>query len=181
MKERARTPSPEPILQDGAASSFGIEGAGLSVKSFRRGNGTLTLTGDALIFDPHVPGARIEVPLDTIERLTVGYWHQYRSSVAPVLKVTYRRNLVLGIVVNRPERWINAIRALRDREGQAVRVDPYTSSRTESRHIRILLSGLILFLFLVGVILPVFFSRVRHETLRNAVPRPEPQALPAAP
>ena len=109
MRFQARAINDEPILVDRAASYFGTAGQVFTIRAKIRANGTLTLTEGKLVFDQSESNTFIEIPIHDIDQLGMGRWHEGTASFVPVLKITYQGNLVFGVHVANPERWIEAI------------------------------------------------------------------------
>lgn len=113
---------PEPIARSGA-NFFGfeyIEGdKRRRNQKVIRGNGTLELYDDRLVFSRLVPGATYTVPLDRVTAVEIGRGHNGKI-VWPwrVLKVAYRdgeRTAIIGLLVGRrgaAEKWAEAVRRL---------------------------------------------------------------------
>ena len=176
MKHPAETVPNEPILVDRAANYFGTEGAGFHLRSSLRGNGVLTLTEDRLVFDQYLTGTRIEIPLERISRLGVGLWHRFRASGVPVLKITYDQNLVFGVAVAHPERWITAIESLGKRRGRVPLVESRTLPLGTLRRFRLILGVVLLFLLFLSVLLPLLLSWVHNRSVHEI--RMDGAALP---
>jgi hypothetical protein len=152
-------PHPEaPILVEPAANYFGSAGRVFVVRAQLPASGMLTLTGDRLIFEQENLRA-VEIPLAEIHSLGMGRWHEPTGTFVPVLKVGYRKNLVFGVHVPRPERWIEAIEELAHRNHlSALQPLPLTSHRFP-RGLRLLVAA-VLILVLAASTLPAFLTRL---------------------
>jgi hypothetical protein len=177
MKLPARAFKDEPILVDRAAHYFGIAGRAFALRATIRADGTLTLTEDALIFSR---GAEpdVEIPIAEIQRLGMGRWHEGTGTFVPVLKITYRGNLILGVQVARPERWIEAIEGLVRSHRLPALKGPDRAGFSPLRHSRIVIIGLLV-LGLLFTALPAFFAWVQKSTLQEQGAEP-PRDLPSA-
>jgi hypothetical protein len=164
MRFQARTITDEPILVDRAASYFGTAGQVFTIRAKIRANGMLTLTEGELIFEQSESSASLEIPIDEIHRLGMGRWHEGTASFVPVLKITYQGNLVFGVHVAHPERWIEAIEGVAARQNLPSLTDSRREQRTVFRLSRILIAGFMLLLIL-SVALPMLFSRMQNSAM----------------
>jgi len=173
MRIQAHPVREEPILSERAASYFDRAGQAFVVRARITTNGTLTLTESTLIFDRGDLAGPLEIPVETIQRLGMGRWHEGLGSFVPVLKITYQGNLVFGVHVADPNRWVCAIEDLARRRNLPL-MDAQRESRLLFRKSRVLVAA---FLLLVGVCmaLPALFSWM-HATVLSEQP-----AAPAAP
>jgi hypothetical protein len=167
MKNHAEPLGGAPILQDRGANYFGTEGAGFSLRAHLRGNGVLTLFDDRLVFDQYLTGTHIEFPLEEISRLGVGLWHQFKSAGVPVLKVTYRGNLVFGVAVAHPERWIDAIETLSSGRGHVPVVEERSVPAPVLRRFRVMAALILVLVLLLTVVLPLLLSWVHRQGVRE--------------
>lgn len=177
MKLTARALKDEPILVDRAAHYFGSAGRVFPIRAAIRADGILTLTGDAIIFsrgnEPDV-----EIPIAEIQRLGMGRWHEGTGTFVPVLKITYRGNLILGVQVSRPERWIEAIEDLVRSHRLPALKGPDRAAFSPLRHSRIVIIGLLV-LGLLFAALPAFFTWVQRSTVQEQGAEPA-RDLPSA-
>jgi len=173
MSIQAHPVREEPILSERAASYFDRAGQAFMVRGRIRANGTLTLTESNLVFDRGDLAGPLEIPVETIQRLGMGRWHEGLGSFVPVLKITYQGNLVFGVHVADPERWIRALEDLARRRNLPL-LEAERRPRLLFRKSRLLLAA---FLLLVGICmaLPALFSWM-HATVLS-----EQAAVPAAP
>lgn len=160
----------EPILVD-RARTFGSFGPG----SRARAHGTLVLTEDALRFHPHDGEGVVEIPLEAIRHVGIASPPRGGGERIPMLRVTYSGNLLFGAAVERPDRWINAIRALTGRGDAAHLAAPPRVSRKEMRGFRLFAAVVLLVAILLGVALPLLFSRL-HGRTPGEPESPAPQA-----
>ncbi len=167
MKNQARPLSGEPILQDRRANYFGTEGAGFNLRAHLRGNGVLALFEDRLVFDQYLTKTHIEIPLEEISRLSVGLWHLLKSQGVPVLKVTYRGNLVFGVAVSHPERWIETIESLSGRRGHSPIIEKRSIPVREIRGFRVVAAVILIVALLLMVVLPLFLGWVHRQGVRE--------------
>jgi hypothetical protein len=167
MNDQAESVSSEPILKDRGANYFGTEGAGFNLRAHLRGNGTLALYADRLVFDQYLTGTHIEIPLHEISRLSVGLWHQLATKGVPVLKVTYRGNLVFGVAVAHPERWIEAMENQSRQRGHQPLVEHRNVSLREIRGFRVVAALILILALLLTVALPLFLSWVNRQGVRE--------------
>jgi hypothetical protein len=73
--------------------------------------------------------------------------------------VVYRGNLVLGLALGEPERWVNAIRALTGhRPATTARPEPPIVSGFEIRRFRVVAGLILLLIVLMSTALPLFFT-----------------------
>ena len=158
MKATAQTTPNPPILIERAADYFGNAGQVFVIRAQLPANGTLILTEDRLVFEPEDTRSVVEIPLGEIRSLGMGRWHEPTGTFVPVLKVRYRRNLVFGVHVSHPERWIEAVESL------AVR-HHYSGLRTATppnrlpRGLRLLVAA-VLILVLMASAFPAFLTRL---------------------
>jgi len=167
MNDQAKPLDNEPILQDRGANYFGTEGAGFNLRAHLRGNGVLALFADRLVFSQYLTGTHIEIPLHEISRLSVGLWHQFSTKGAPVLKVTYRGNLVFGVVVSDPERWIETIDGISGRSGHRPVVERRSVPINEVRSFRLIAALILVVALLLTVVLPLFLSWVHRQGVQE--------------
>jgi hypothetical protein len=166
MRFQARAIKNEPILVDRAASYFGTAGQVFMIRAKIRANGTLTLTDEKLVFEQSDSGTFIEIPLQDIHRLGMGRWHEGTATFVPVLKITYQGNLVFGVHVAHPERWVEAIEEVAVRQNLPSLTEPRRDPRTVFRLSRILIAGFMILLIL-SMALPMLFSWMQNNTMRG--------------
>jgi len=166
MRFQARAIKDEPILVDRAASYFGTAGQVFTIRAKIRSNGTLTLTEGKLIFDQSGSGTFIEIPIHDIHRLGMGRWHEGTASFVPVLKITYQGNLVFGVHVAHPERWIEAIEGVATRQDLPSLTRRRRDPRTIFRLSRLLIAGFVILLILTMAI-PMLFSWIQNGAMRD--------------
>jgi len=174
MSIQAHPVREEPILVERAASYFDRAGQSLMIRSRIRANGTLSLTETALIFDRGDLAGPIEIPVDAIQHLGMGRWHEGMGSFVPVLKITYHRNLVFGVHVANPDTWIQAIESLAQRRNLPL-LESDRGPRLLFRKSQLLLAA---FLLLVGIAmaLPALFSWMHATVLSEQSAAPEAPA-----
>jgi hypothetical protein len=159
MKASVRTPSSVPILVERAADYFGNAGQVFVIRAQLPANGTLTLTEDRLVFEPEDARTTVEIPLAEIRSLGMGRWHEPTGTFVPVLKVRYRHNLVFGVHVSHPERWIEAVESLATRNHYPELRAAGASPHRLPRGLRLLVA-LVLILVIVASALPAFLTRL---------------------
>jgi len=174
MKATVQTPSAAPILIERAADYFGNAGQVFVIRAQLPTNGTLTLTEDHLVFEPEDARPTVEIPLMEIKSLGMGRWHEPTGTFVPVLKIRYRRNLVFGVHVSHPERWIEAVESL-------AALKHYSGLRTTRvphrlpRGLRLLVAA-VLILVIMASALPAFLTRlgprVSHRLTGTAASAP---------
>jgi len=158
MKASAEHSSNGPILVERAADYFGNAGQVFVIRAQLPANGTLILTEDRLVFEPQDARSTVEIPLIEIKSLGMGRWHEPTGTFVPVLKVRYRRNLVFGVHVSHPERWIEAVELLAAR-------NHYPGLRAEApthrlpRGLRLLVAAVLILVILASA-LPAFLTRL---------------------
>src|SRR5262245_1913053 len=159
MKATARTPSNRvPILIERAADYFGNAGQVFVIRAQLPANGTLILTEDRLVFEPEDARTLVEIPLEEIRSLGMGRWHEPTGPFVPVLKVRYRSNLVFGVHVSHPERWIEAVESLAARNHYSgLRVGQPTHRLP--RALRLLVAAVLILIILASA-LPAFLTRL---------------------
>jgi hypothetical protein len=177
MKIPARVLKDEPILIDRAAHCFGTGGQAFMVRARIRAKGILTLTEETLTFTPGGHDRDIEIPVHEIQRLGMGRWHEGTANFIPVLKITYRSNLILGVQVAHPERWIEAIEGLIARRNLPALKGPERVGFSPLRHSRVVLVVLLV-LALLATALPAFLTWVHKTSIRNQGGEPS-QNLPS--
>ena len=150
-------PDTTPILVERAADYFGNAGQVFVIRAQLPANGTLTLTPDRLIFEPESPGHAVEIPVAEIRSLGMGRWHEPTGSFVPVLKVRYRQNLIFGVHVSHPERWIEAVESVAAHLQSAGLAPRYP--RRLSRGLRLLVTA-VLILVLFASAFPAFLTRL---------------------
>lgn len=178
MKLTARVLKDEPILVDRAAHYFGTAGQAFLIRATIRADGTLTLTEEALTFSCE-PAPDIVIPVHEIQRLGMGRWHEGTGTFVPVLKITYRGNLILGVQVAHPERWIEAIEGLVTSRRLPALKGPERPVFSMVRHTRIFVAGILLLAFFFTA-LPAFFAWVQKTTIQEQEQADPPQNLPSA-
>ena len=165
MKITARALRDDPILVDRAAHYFGTAGQAFLIRATIRADGTLTLTEDALTFscgsEPD-----LTIPIQEIQRLGMGRWHEGTGTFVPVLKITYRGNLILGVQVSHPERWIEAIEGLVKSRHLPALKGPERPAFSLFRHSRVFVVALLL-LALLFTALPAFFAWMQRTTVQE--------------
>ncbi len=166
MRFQARAIKNEPILVDRAASYFGTAGQVFMIRAKIRANGTLTLTDEKLVFEQGESGTFIEIPLQDIQRLGMGRWHEGTATFVPVLKITYQGNLVFGVHVAHPERWVEAIEEVAVRQNLPSLTKPRRDPRTVFRLSRILIAGFMILLVL-SMALPMLFSWMQGNAMSD--------------
>jgi hypothetical protein len=164
MKTTAGALHPEPILVDDA-HSFGVG----VWEPGKRGKGVLYLTGEALIFVPAGRGTALEIPLGEITGLGTAA-RNGAPAARNVLRITYSGNLVLGLAVEEPQRWVNAIDALTRGRGQKTILDKPLVTRLEMHRFRVVVAMILLLLVLVSTALPLFFTWINARV--NDAPGP---------
>ena len=147
-----------PILVERAADYFGNAGQVFVIRAKLPVNGTLTLTPDRLIFEPESPGHAVEIPVSEIRSLGMGRWHEPTGSFVPVLKVRYRQNVIFGVHVSHPERWIEAVESVAARLHSSELALP-SYPRRLSRGLRLLVTA-VLILVLFASAFPAFLTRL---------------------
>ena len=147
-----------PILVERAADYFGNAGQVFVIRAQLPANGTLTLTRDRLIFEPESRAHAVEIPVTEIRSLGMGRWHEPSGSFVPVLKVRYRRNLIFGVHVSHPERWIEAVESVAA-ELQSSELALPRYPRRLSRGLRLLVAA-VLILVLFASAFPAFLTRL---------------------
>lgn len=170
MKLTARALKDEPILVDRAAHYFGTAGQAFLIRATIRADGTLTLTEDALTFSC-APEPDLVIPVHEIQRLGMGRWHEGTGTFVPVLKITYRGNLILGVQVPHPERWIEAIEGLVTSRHLPALKGPERPGFSLIRHSRAIVVGILLLAFLVTA-LPAFFAWMQRTTVQEQMEPP---------
>ena len=143
MRIHARAVKDEPILVDRAANYFGTAGQVFSIRAKIRSNGTLTLTDAKLTFEQNDSDVYIEIPTREILRLGMGQWHEGLATFIPVLKITYSGNLVFGVHVAHPERWIEAIEEAAARRDLPSLIRPERNRQAIAKLARIVIVGFI--------------------------------------
>lgn len=182
MKGQLQALRRDPILVDRAARTFGSFREAFAIRSRIRGHGSLSLYEDRLVFertgeDP----SRIEIPLADIQRIGLGRWHRGQTDFVAVLKITYSGNLVFGVHVHQPERWVSAIEACASGAGAIPTVDARSLHPINFRYSRGLIIGFLLVALLISIALPLFFVWMESRAERDALPgddAPAPLALP---
>ena len=174
MKATAQTPSSAPILVERAADYFGNAGQVFVIRAQLPANGTLILTEDRLVFEPQDARSVVEIPLVEIKSLGMGRWHEPTGTFVPVLKVRYRSNLVFGVHVSHPERWIEAVELVAAR-------NHYPALRAAApphrlpRGLRLLVAAVLILVILASA-LPAFLTRlgprVSHRLAGTAASAP---------
>jgi uncharacterized protein (DUF1778 family) len=175
MKIHARVLRNDPILVDRAANYFGSPAQMFMIRARIRTNGTLTLTEESLTFEQHDSGAFLEIPIEEIQQLGMGRWHEGMATFVPVLKIIYRGNLVFGVHVADPDRWIEAIEAVASRRSLPFLTASERNPQTVFRLSRMVIIGFVLLLVL-SMALPMFFSWMHGQTIRQSG-APLPQSL----
>jgi hypothetical protein len=163
----ARALQDDALLSDRAASYFGGAGQTFLVRAKLRASGTLTLTEDRLTYEPDASQGRVEIPIETMCRIGMGSWHEGSGSYVPVLKITHRKNLVFGVQVAHPERWIEAIEGVAARHHIEIAPMPDFTPSLVFRRPRILVALFLLLVLIVSAV-PQFFMWV--GPVRPAVP-----------
>lgn len=166
MRFQARAIKDEPILVDRAASYFGTAGQVFLIRAKIRANGTLTLTDEKLVFEQSESSTFIEIPIQDIHRLGMGRWHEGTATFVPVLKVTYQGNLVFGVHVAHPERWIEAIEGVAVRQNLPPLTRPQRDPQTIFRLSRIIIAGFMILLIL-STALPMLFSWMQDNAMSD--------------
>lgn len=166
MKISAPTLSDVTLLEDRAASCFGIAGQGFLIGSRAGAAGSLVLTEEALVFSYGEEGSVIDIPVHEIHRLGMGRWHEGTGSFVPVLKITYRSNLILAVQVAHPEKWVEAIENLAMRKHLPPLGKDRPRTITTLRTSRMVIGG-ILIVALLSTVLPAFFTWMHRSTLRE--------------
>lgn len=176
MRIQAHSIREEPILTERATSYFDRAGQAFMIRARIRTNGTLTLTESTLVFDRGDLAGPLEIPVESIQRLGMGRWHEGMGSFVPVLKITYLGNLVFGVHVANPDRWIQAIESLA-RQRHLPLAESERGPRLLFRRSRVLVAA---FLLLVGVCmaLPSLFSWMHATVLSEHAAAPPAPARP---
>ncbi len=177
MRGQAADIKSVPILVDRRASTFGSLGAALRLRPGFRETGVLTLYEDRLVYEP-AAGERVAIAMEEVERLGVGLWQGIRTRGVPVLKITYRKNLMFGVVVARPDRWINAVDTLTAGRPRPPSIDQRAVPRNEVRTFRVAVASILLLVILLGVVLPILFTRFHDRTVREIQRERTPAAGP---
>ena len=174
MKASAQTPSSAPILVERAADYFGNAGQVFVIRAQLPANGILILTEDRLLFEPEDTRSVVEIPLAEIKSLGMGRWHEPTGTFVPVLKIRYRRNLVFGVHVSHPERWIEAVEALAVRNNYSALSTGAPAHRLP-RGLRLLVAAVLILVILASA-LPAFLTRlgprVSHRLAGTAASAP---------
>ena len=173
MKLPAREPHEEPILVDRAADYFGSPGRVYALRAALRTDGSLALTEDRLIFTEHETGTTVEIPLTEIRNIGMGRWHEPTGTFLPVLKITYRENLILGIHISRPDRWARAFEDLVARGRLPGLREGPKRSRTVPRGFRLLVAGMLVLALVLGA-LPQAISRLASRSSARLAGSPAP-------
>lgn len=168
MRIHARAIKDEPILVDRAANYFGASGQVFSIRAKIRSNGILTLTDTKLIFEQSDSDAYFEIPIREISRLGMGRWHEGLATFIPVLKVTYQGNLVFGVHVANPERWIEAIEAAAARQNLPSLLGPEKPARVRTKPARIVIVGAVA-MVIVSLVLLIANAAI-NTFLREPIP-----------
>ncbi len=169
MKSSAEVLRSEPILVDRTAYTFGTEEERFRVRS----HGVLTLFEDHVLFEHVLTGTRIEIPIVEVESISIGVRRRKHKS-EHLLKITYRGNLLFAVAVARPESWVNTIETLSTRQGRPPRVDRSLPLREVVPRLRMLVGFALIFVLVLTVIVPLFFSWVHLKAGRET--RPEAPA-----
>ncbi len=172
MKSEAEVLGSEPLLTDRSAHTFGTDGERFNVRS----NGVLTLTGDRLLFEHALTGVRVEIPVAEIESVSLGVWHRRPRRPENLLRILYRGNLLFAVAVARPQAWLNAIEHLTlppDRRTPVVRRAPV---HREIPRVRLIVVLVLLFVALLTVVLPLFFTWMHTRTVREVGGEAPPQS-----
>ncbi len=157
MKATLETTSNPPILVERAADYFGNAGQVFVIRAQLPANGTLILTEDRLVFEPENNRSVVEIPLAEIRSLGMGRWHEPTGTFVPVLKVRYRSNLVFGVHVSHPERWIEAVESLAERNHyHTLRAVP--PPHRLPRSLRLLVAAMLILVILASAF-PAFLTR----------------------
>ena len=172
MRNPARAVKDGSILADRAASYFGGAGRTFLLRAQLRASGTLTLTDDRLTYEADSPAERVEIPITDVCRLGMGRWHEGTGSYVPVLKVTYRKNLVFGVQVSRPERWLEAIEQVAARHHVTIASMPDPSPSLVFRRPRLLVALFLLLVLIVSAVPQLFLWVGPARPI--AVPSPVP-------
>lgn len=154
MRARARVSDAAPVLVE-RARTFG----GFGPRGSRPG--MLALTPERLMFTPADGGAVVEIPLDAVDRAVSGFSYGGPAEGRTVLKITYRKNLLFGVAVERPDRWVNAIETFSRERGHRPAVERAAIGREDSRRFRVVAVLMVLLVLLLGILLPLFFSWTR--------------------
>jgi len=141
---------PRPPVLTAEAHTFGV---GPWVRG-NRGRGTLTLGDAALVFEPAEGGKRLEIALNEISEIGV----TVRPPQSRVLVVTYRKNLVLGLTLEDPETWANAIQVLTGIKCQSPAAGAAQLTRFEVRRFRLAVALILLVVVVLSTAVPVFFT-----------------------
>lgn len=168
----------EAILADDAASYFGPAGRVFVIRGALPPQGRLHLTEETLHYLDAAGGCR-EIPLSGICGIGMGRWHEPSGSFLPVLKIVYDGNLVFGVHVAHPERWMAAFETLAA-GGRMPGLDRGRNRprRAARRSIRLLVAALLVAVLVLGA-LPQALSRLAQRSpARLAGPGTPAQSTP---
>jgi len=106
---RRRTQGREVVLQTFTANSFGLVSLG---PTQIRGNGSLILTRQELIFIMAFPRRETIIPLNAVIAVTLPRAHLGKTALRPLLHIAFRGPSgedAIALAVGEPERWREAI------------------------------------------------------------------------
>lgn len=100
----------EPVVLQADANSFGLASAGMAQV---RGNGTLVLTGQALVFAQWVPARTVRIPRSAITEVATPRSHLGKSRGVRLLRVAWRTDGgtedAIGLQVRDLDGWVTAL------------------------------------------------------------------------
>jgi len=110
------------VLREADANSFGVESAG---KGQVRGNGSLALTEEELVFAQWVPDRIVRIPRASIIQVTTPRSHLGKTMFRKLLKVTWETESgapdSIALLVRDLDAWVEAVQP-------ATRAEPLSGS-----------------------------------------------------